>query len=164
MGEVFSKLSEFSESYLDDKNEYRIASKKVPSWKMLVDDLPELLRNLFGLSDRYLVKGSIGQGNMTEIPWICFFDKEITRSAQAGYYLVILFRKDMKGFYLSLNQGWTQYEKAYNSRKIAFENLKLNVQAAQNGMNTLGGLDISNLDIGATRDLGKGYERGLSFH
>ena len=40
-------------------------------------------------------------------PWTGVFNKKITDSAQRGYYIVYLFREDMKGVYLSLNQGMT---------------------------------------------------------
>jgi len=72
----------------------------------LVKDIVKLSR----ISNNYLVTGSAGQGNWAEIPWVCVFDKDITKSAQHGYYIVYLFNSEMKGIYLSLNQGWTQYE------------------------------------------------------
>ena len=34
-------------------------------------------------------------------------DKNITQSTQYGLYMVYLFKSDMTGFYLSLNQGIT---------------------------------------------------------
>jgi hypothetical protein len=52
-------------------------------------------------------------------------NKEITKSAQKGLYLVYLFRSDMKGFYLSLNQGITYYENSFgkdsfiNAQKVS---------------------------------------------
>lgn len=36
------------------------------------------------------------------------FNKEITESAQRGYFIVYLFREDMEGVYLSLNQGMNE--------------------------------------------------------
>ncbi len=53
----------------------------------------------------YKVAASPGIGNWAEIPWIAVFDREITETAQEGYYIVYLFRKDMSGVYLSLNMG-----------------------------------------------------------
>lgn len=40
-------------------------------------------------------------------------DKNITQSTQYGLYMVYLFKRDMTGFYLSLNQGITFFEKEY---------------------------------------------------
>ncbi|WP_416144925.1 MrcB family domain-containing protein [Planococcus koreensis] len=71
-------------------------------------DIPQELISLLHLDPKkYLVTGSYGVGNPTETPWIAIFDRTITKSAQHGFYIVILFRKDMEGAYLSLNQGTT---------------------------------------------------------
>ncbi|WP_300352738.1 DUF3578 domain-containing protein [Chryseobacterium sp.] len=48
---------------------------------------------------------------------IAIFDKLVTTTAQNGYYPVFLFREDMTGFYLSLNQGVTEISKTYKKRK-----------------------------------------------
>ncbi|MCO6019350.1 hypothetical protein CKN86_09530 [Carnobacterium divergens] len=69
------------------------------------------------LGDKYVVKGSAGQGGWARIPWIAIFDKEIHLGAQAGFDIVYLFTSDMEGVYLSLNQGWTYYEENYKSSK-----------------------------------------------
>lgn len=69
------------------------------------------------LGDKYVAKGSAGQGGWARVPWIAVFDKEIHVGAQAGFFIVYLFTSDMKGVYLSLNQGWTYYEENYKSSK-----------------------------------------------
>lgn len=38
----------------------------------------------------YKVKGSVGAGRWTDVPWIAVFDKRITTSAQKGVYIVYL--------------------------------------------------------------------------
>jgi len=55
----------------------------------------------------YKVKGSVGAGIWTDVPWIAVFDKRITTSAQKGVYIVYLLNKDSKELYLTLNQGAT---------------------------------------------------------
>ena len=55
----------------------------------------------------YYVKGSVGAGRWTDVPWIAVFDKRITQSAQKGVYIVYLLNKDSKTLYLTLNQGAT---------------------------------------------------------
>ncbi|WP_099225180.1 MrcB family domain-containing protein [Listeria costaricensis] len=68
-------------------------------------------QNIIG--NQYIVKASVGQGRWAIIPWVAVFNKEISTSAQSGCYIVFLFTSDGKGVYLSLNQGWTYYEKNF---------------------------------------------------
>ncbi|BAH44541.1 hypothetical protein BBR47_35640 [Brevibacillus brevis NBRC 100599] len=76
--------------------------------KLLTNVAPTTIRAALNLDKRkYKVQGSVGAGKWTDTPWISVFDKEITESAQQGFYIVYLFRKDMRGVYLSLNQGTT---------------------------------------------------------
>jgi hypothetical protein len=63
--------------------------------------------------NRYYIKGSVGQGQWATGPWIAIMDPEITRTPQEGYYIVYLFTEDMKGVFLSLNQGWTYFHNKY---------------------------------------------------
>lgn len=58
-------------------------------------------------SSIYKVKGSVGAGRWTDVPWIAIFDKRITTSAQRGVYIVYLLNKDTKELFLTLNQGAT---------------------------------------------------------
>lgn len=71
----------------------------------------KLIENANLDQDKYLVTGSVGQGQWAEIPWIGAFLKRISTSAKEGYDVVYLFPKDMNGVYISLNQGWTYFQK-----------------------------------------------------
>ncbi len=53
------------------------------------------------------VQGSAGQGNWAHVPWVALLDSRVARSTQDGVYGVYLFRRDMTGVYLTLNQGVT---------------------------------------------------------
>lgn len=90
-------------------------SEKVDSstelYKVLTKTLPNKIGYTLGKSD-LIVKGSMGQSNKTQYPWIAIMDKNITQSTQYGLYMVYLFKKDMTGFYLSLNQGITSLKKS----------------------------------------------------
>jgi 5-methylcytosine-specific restriction protein A len=156
---VIDLIEEFSRNYLSEKSNFVKATKTVPSWSKLIDVIPAQLKAFLKLPGSFKVVGSIGKGNITEIPWICFFDTDITTSAQNGYYIVILFRTDMKGFYISLNQGWTQYEAEYGVKK-GKDIIQDNVKVAQSSLRTIGYFDRDRLELGATRPLGKGYELG----
>ena len=85
---------------------YNVGSEKVDSstelYKVLTKTLPNKIGYALGISD-LIVKGSMGQGNKTQYPWIAIMDKNITQSIQYGLYMVYLFKGDMTGFYLSLN-------------------------------------------------------------
>ncbi|MDY7044413.1 DUF3578 domain-containing protein [Virgibacillus sp. M23] len=76
--------------------------------------LPNDIVNLMNLDKfSYMVEGSYGMGNYTETPWVSIFHRSITETAQKGFYIVIIFRKDMSGFYVSLNQGTTYLTKRF---------------------------------------------------
>ncbi|QIP12992.1 DUF3578 domain-containing protein [Spirosoma aureum] len=96
-----------------------------PLAKTIRHTLPDIISKFIN-NDRYLIKGSAGAGNWTIIPWIAIFDTFITSSAQSGYYPVFLFKSDMSGFYLSLNQGVTEIKEKY--RKGAKKVLELKAE------------------------------------
>jgi 5-methylcytosine-specific restriction enzyme A len=96
-------------------------------------DLPQLVRSVIGDDDRYSVKGSAGQGNWANCPWVAVFDKLITRTAQRGYYVVYLFQEDFEGVYLSLNQGVTTIRERYGADAHHALQVKASDYAAQLG-------------------------------
>src|SRR5262249_41432029 len=81
--------------------------------QIITKTLPEYITGLIGAPTRYKVEGSAGKGNWAGCPWISIFDISVTESAQSGYYPVYLFREDMTGVYLSLNQGVTDIRETY---------------------------------------------------
>lgn len=100
---------------------YLGSPKKVDSrsdiYRTLVRDLPEQIeRSLLVFDDHkdLIVKGSMGNGNKTDWPWIAVMNRNITSTTQEGLYICYLFRKDMSGFYLTLTQGITHFQKAYS--------------------------------------------------
>lgn len=108
----------------------------------------------------YKIEGSPGKGTWAEIPWIALFDRDITTTATKGYYIVYLFRSDMTGLYLSLNQGWTFYKKTFkqNNRK---SKIKQVVSAFRIKLKSiLSDFSLLEIDLKANGDLGKGYELG----
>lgn len=88
-----------------------------PIANILRNELPGQIRENIDNSDKYKVSGSAGQGNWTYSPWVAILNKEITESPQKGYYLVYLFREDMEGVYLSLNQGMTEIKNQYGTAR-----------------------------------------------
>lgn len=114
----------------------------------------------------YYYKGSSGNGRWVTVPWIGIFDNRITNSARKGFYIVYLFKADMSGVYLSLNQGWTYFEKNWkpdplNKIKIVSNDfrktLKSSLDDFQDGeIDLVGKYEITS----SNSKLLKGYERG----
>lgn len=55
--------------------------------------------------DDYYVSSSDGQGSKVEAPWVRFCSRRMSPNAQNGYYVVIHFKKDGSGLYLTLGCG-----------------------------------------------------------
>jgi 5-methylcytosine-specific restriction protein A len=159
VSKLIEQLIDFSKNYLDEKKFFQKASKAVPAWSKLVQEIPLSFQSLLKLPENYKIVGSIGKGNITDVPWLCVLDTDVTLSPQSGYYIVVLFKVDMSGFYISLNQGWTQYEKAYGTSKGKSE-IQQNAQISQSSLRTISGFELARLSLGANRSLAKGYESG----
>jgi len=97
-------------------------------------ECPGEIAKIAGANDRLVFKASAGQGTWTRGPWIGIFDRLVTTSAQRGYYPVYLFREDMKGVYLSLNQGVTEAKTFYKGNaKTALRARSANFRALLGG-------------------------------
>lgn len=112
---------------LADKFQYILSNyispgKKVSNstevYSILVNEIPQEIKEFNPFrSTGYIVKGSMGQGNKTDYPWISILNRNITTSTKYGLYVVYLFKKDMSGFYLVLGQGITYFDEAYKRKK-----------------------------------------------
>jgi len=84
-------------------------SKERRAFQLVTKAIPEKIKALpFVEPDRYIVKGSVGQGVWTDVPWVAVMDQKVTDSTQRGYYIVYLFSEDMRRLYLTLAQGVTE--------------------------------------------------------
>jgi 5-methylcytosine-specific restriction protein A len=88
---------------------------KHPLANFIRQNLPETISAASNEADRFVFKGSAGQGNWARGPWVAIFNPIITTSAQVGFYPVYLFREDMAGVYLSLNQAMTEQKNLYKA-------------------------------------------------
>ncbi|MCY1576074.1 DUF3578 domain-containing protein [Staphylococcus pettenkoferi] len=119
---MIRELSDILITILEDyKDQSREASKFAGNYlgNALKDDFKkELNNNLLSTNKQYNLKGSIGQGKWAEIPWfkIASSKNNIHKDTQNGYYIVYLFDAEMRGVYLSLNQGWTYFREKYGSK------------------------------------------------
>lgn len=110
-------VNNYKEFYDNQKTKHnRVLDKEMK--EVITQRLPQKIQKKLKLDENiYYVTGSFGMGNYTETPWISIFEKDITVGAQKGFYIVFLFRKDMTGFYLSLNQGVTYLEEKFKGNK-----------------------------------------------
>ena len=141
---------------------YNDGSEKVDSstelYKALTKTLPNKIRYTLGISD-LIVKGSMGQGNKTQYPWIAIMDKNITQSTQYGLYMVYLFKRDMTGFYLSLNQGITFFEKEYGKNRYINATLVADYFRTQIGETSFSKKEIDITCGDKSKSLGYGYQK-----
>jgi len=104
---------------------YNIENKKIFKKNPLAKFIRNNLVNQFQNHTTLKVKGSCGQGQWATIPWLGIFDDRMTESAQKGIYVVLLFKEDMRGVYLSLNQGVTYYNEVIKSNKIGINKMAI---------------------------------------
>lgn len=98
---------QFMNEYADELNKARAHEDfKRPFGNIVRHDIAQIIQEKVDRSI-YKVKGSVGAGRWTDVPWIAVFDTRITSSAQKGVYIVYLLNKDTKELYLTLNQGAT---------------------------------------------------------
>jgi 5-methylcytosine-specific restriction protein B len=120
------------------------------------------------VSSRSTLKASAspGQGNWSKVPWIAFLDNRETTSTQKGVYCVYLFREDMTGVYLTLNQGVNEPTNQKGWRNA--ERLLLATvsrlrhefpQLADDGFSLM-----DDIDLRAQGDLGQMYETATVAH
>ena len=101
--------------------------------------------------------GSPGKGNWTDNPWIAILDTLITDTPQSGYYPVFLFKSDMSGVYLSLNQGVTEVKEYYkrdakNVLKLRAEDFRAKIDIDEN--------DLLEIDLNSSSSNAKLYKAG----
>lgn len=118
-----------------------------------------LLESSFRLPPPYLAEGGAGQATWAEVPWLAILDRSVTTSVEHGYYVVYLFKANMEGVYLSLNQGWTQYQRQF-------------ARTARDHINSVAGrlrqllpwmpvgFSEEPIDLASERSLARGYELG----
>ncbi|MFC1934137.1 MrcB family domain-containing protein [Chloroflexota bacterium] len=98
-------------------SEYSSAKRQLfdghPLANSLRHDFPSQISSLIPDKKRYISRGSAGMAKWTDCPWVATLNTLVTTSPQRGFYMVYLFREDMAGVYLSLNQGITDLRNAH---------------------------------------------------
>lgn len=94
------------------------------------------------------------------VPWVACCRRELGTSVQAAYFIVILFDQQMRGCWLSLNQGFTQYEKAFGAGAAARRASRDGAVQLARMITAPPGFVKGPIQLSASTDLGKGYEVG----
>jgi len=112
--------------------------------------------------ESYSVYGGHGQVNFfyAKVPWVAALRLKITDSTQRGYYVVLLFREDMQGCALSLNQGYTRFQQTFGTHDIALRKIRESAATAATYLSLPANFVRGQIDLAATSELGKGYEQG----
>jgi hypothetical protein len=106
------------------------------------------------------VSWSVGQGNWARVPWIAVLDERMTDTTQRGVYVVLLFREDMSGVYLTLNQGVTEPKKTHGGTS-GLQLLRENAAALRERCRELARFDFrlnGEIDLRTEGTLGRDYE------
>ena len=116
----YGQLREAIERFV---NEYAVAKTEIfaqhPFGSFVRSDIPKILYSTNIVDpDKYLITGSVGQGNWATVPWVCIFDRLITTTAQKGVYIVYLLSKDTNTLYLTFNQGCTELRRTHKKQEV----------------------------------------------
>ena len=106
LNDLLKSCQEYGDSYKDliGKGVSKVSNDFTAKFKI---EIPKILEELFP-KDAYKIKSSIGQGRITQCPWIAIMNINETTSTQEGVYMVFLFSKDLRKIYLTLAQGVTK--------------------------------------------------------
>lgn len=107
-------------------------------------------------------EGSDGKGNKVFVPWVRVFSRDLSPSAQTGWYVVYLFRADGAGVSLCLSHGSTTgvamqpRSPAEAARLMHWARTLIGPMAVASGM-------LEGLDLGFSGVLSRAYETTTAF-
>ena len=128
--------------------------------KVITKEIPVLITKGLNIDiKKFLVKGSGGNGQPAEVPWISIFLRDLTTTATKGLYLVFLIKADLTGMYLSLNQGFTYFKDKYGTKEGKIK-IRKAAGEVRNVLNTIPKDSLLDIDLNCVNTLGKGYEAG----
>ncbi len=164
---ITAEINNVFSNYLSDKDNFNnddTRPRKKANYTSALSiekNIPAIINSVINVEE-YASSGTIGQGGFADVPWIAVFDKDITTSAQYGYYIVYLFDVKMEGLYLCLGLGWTQYNEFYGNHNLnrTREHIKEHSIKAQNLLRSTQGFSKETINLNANNALGRGYELG----
>ena len=116
-----------------------------------------------------IVNSSSGKGNWANVPWLSIIDQARPATMQDGEYIVYLFKSDMSGFYLTLNQGVTEplkhgKKKGTNILEGTASKLRNSLSNEDKQRLTENSFNLDNEIFLAKTGLGAKYEPGTIIH
>ncbi|WEJ31629.1 DUF3578 domain-containing protein [Devosia sp. SD17-2] len=116
-------------------------------------------------ADAYKFVGDLGQNNFTfaEVPWVACRRLMVSDSVQRGYFIVLLFKPDMSGVYLTLNQGYQQYFDTYSDDEIAQARTSIAAAEMASSIELPTGFSRGAINLGSKNSRPKGYQAGSIF-
>jgi 5-methylcytosine-specific restriction protein B len=123
--------------------------------------------NILAKDDELLIDWSCGKGRWAFIPWVAVFHNQETHTTQRGVYVIYLFRQDMQGFYLTLNQGVTNgmdYKVTGEERFHKLHKTALLIREQSKELIKSGFKLDNSIDLKATSVLGKNYVQSTIAH
>ncbi|MGF7429469.1 DUF3578 domain-containing protein [Thermoanaerobacterium thermosaccharolyticum] len=144
-------------------NNYIVAKSSQPfkgnrMGEILRNEIPNAIQKFSFIGGDFIVKGSCGQGNWAEIPWVAIMHKSVTKTTMEGVYIVYLFSSDMKRLYITLNQGCTKLKDEYGKAK-AIEKMMSIATSIRDKLNPKSWKTDDNISIG-----NEFYEKGMIFY
>lgn len=140
---------------LDTYKKKQNFGKNSPAYKSIVESVPNtiqiVIKEKTSSPQLWSIKGSAGQGNWADTPWVSVFYNKVTTKASYGFYVVYLFGKDRNTVTLALCNSSTDKTLSIDSNDVPRDKLK-------------NGWDISDLMSGTlsskSGSLGASYEEG----
>ena len=161
-GKMREVIDKFLSGYISAKQEQFAGN---PFGSFVRSDIPAAIYETGIVNqNKYLITGSVGQGNWAMVPWVCIFDKRITTSATKGIYIVYLLAKDGKTLYLTFNQGCTDIRNNHG-KKETIKIMRDKAAEIIDKIDSRGFAIDENINLGeGLTDLGEMYQRGTIFY
>lgn len=128
--------------------------------EIITKNIPQRLSDIANDRGKYIFRGSVGQGNWAETPWLAILNPKVTTSTQTGYYVCYLIDPKKRTVYLSLAVGWTQFEQEYTPNIARSRIVKYSDYLHSQLTAFPVGFKIGKIDLSARHTLSKGYELG----
>lgn len=139
---------------------YEAFGKQNPLWA----EFERVASTLRGSADvarfpNIVIRWSAGQGRWATVPWIAALDSRETSKTSEGVYVIYLFRADMSGVYLTLNQGTSWVMAGYGGSGSAQLRERAAQLRARAGSLKAAGFDVSEgIDLKSDVPLIRGYQ------